>query len=260
VFALLALVTVIGFMTKQQGVSPASGGQAGGESAAMASSGAKAAVTGNPFATETPEMTVTPTPEPQTTSNVTDRLETFFYYWSANRYDDMLTLCAPSWQNKVENAKTALFGLMANRTPKDYAVESVSGTDYDTSRTVTITSLMDRNNGKDPVRYRMSIIMVNEGDEWYVDPQSLQTYEAADTPDPSITATPAPTEEPETTADTVLYYNPSGGEYYHRDQNCKKINERYLPLQGHFKYSEINKDKYSKLKPCAICGAPMRPQ
>ena len=44
----------------------------------------------------------TPTPEPQTTSNVTDRLETFFYYWSANRQDDMLTLCAPSWQNKVE--------------------------------------------------------------------------------------------------------------------------------------------------------------
>lgn len=261
VFGLLALVTVIGFVTKQ-GVNPASaGGQnGGGDPTVIAAAGGQASATREPFTAETPEPAVTPTPEPQTTSNVTDRLETFFYYWSANRQDDMLALCSPSWQSKVENAKTALFGLMANRTPKDYAVESVSGTDYDTSRTVTITSLMDRNNGKDPVRYRMSIIMVNEGDEWYVDPQSLQTYEAADTPDPSITATPAPTDEPETTADTVLYYNPSGGEYYHRDQNCKKINERYLPLQGHFKYSEINKEKYSKLKPCAICGAPMRPQ
>ena len=108
---------------------------------------------------------VTPTPPPQTTSNVTDRLETFFYYWSANRQDDMLTLCAPSWQNKVENAKTALFGLMANRTPKDYAVESVSGTDYDTSRTVTVVSTMDRNNGKDPVRYRElvdTLLMLSE--------------------------------------------------------------------------------------------------
>ena len=172
----------------------------------------------------------------------------------------MLTLCAPSWQNKVENAKTALFGLMANRTPKDYSVENVTGTEYDTSRTVTVVSTMDRNNGKDPVKYRLSIIMVNEGDEWYVDRQCLQTYEAADTPDPSITNTPTPTETPAIYPDTVLYYNPSGGEYYHLDQNCKKINERYLPLQGHFKYSEINNEKYSKLKPCAICGAPMRPQ
>ncbi len=260
VFALLMMVTVIGFVTKQQGGAQSPGGQTGGNAAAAAASAGRTAATAEPFSSETTESAPTPTPEPQMTSNVTDRLETFFYYWSANRQDDMLTLCAPSWQNKVENPKTALFGLMANRTPKDYAVESVSGTDYDTSRTVTITSLMDRNNGKDPVRYRMSIIMVNEGDEWYVDPQSLQTYEAADTPDPSITATPAPTEEPETDANTILYYNPSGGEYYHRDQNCKKINERYLPLQGHFKYSELNKEKYSKLKPCAICGAPMREQ
>ena len=257
VFALLAVVTVIGFVTKGQGTATAPGGQTGSDPTSITAQGsAKAPGTSLPYTEETPEVRITPTPEPQTTSDVTNRLETFFYYWSANRQDDMLTLCAPSWQNKVENAKTALFGLMANRTPKDYAVESVSGTDYDTSRTVTITSLMDRNNGKDPVRYRMSIIMVNEGDQWYVDPQSLQTYEAADTPDPSITETPGPTPEPETTADTILYYNPSGGEYYHRDQNCKRINERYLPLQGHFTYAELSKDKYSKLKPCAICGAP----
>ena len=71
-----------------------------------------------------------------------------------------------------------------------------------------------------------------------------------------ITETPSPTETPAIYPDTVLYYNPSGGEYYHLDQNCKRINERYLPLQGHFKYSELTNDKYSKLKPCAICGAP----
>ena len=99
--------------------------------------------------------------------------------------------------------------------------------------------------------------MVKENDGlWYVDPQSLQTYEDAETPDPSITNTPVPTPTPATNADTVLYYNPSGGEYYHRDQNCKRINERYLPLQGHFKYSELS--KFPKLKPCAICGAPSR--
>ena len=207
-------------------------------------------------AAATPEVVVTEAPAATSDSAVTDRLQTFFYYWSANRQDDMLTLCSPSWQSKVENPKTALFGLMANRTPKDYSVENISGTEYDTSRTVTVTSLMDRNNGKDPIRYRLSVIMTKENETWYVDPQSLQTYEAADTPDPSITATPGPTEEPYVDANTVLYYNPSGGEYYHLDQNCKRINERYLPLQGHFTYSELGKDPYNKLKPCAICGAP----
>ena len=207
---------------------------------------------------ETPVVTSTPEPEPD--SSVTDRLQTFLYYWSANRQDDMLTICSPTWASKVENPKTALFGLMANRTPKEYYVESISGTENDTSRTVTITALMDRNNGKDPVKYRMSIIMVHETDGlWYVDPKSLQTYEAAETTDPSITPTPAPTAEPETYANTPLYYNPSGGEFYHRDQNCKRINERYLPLQGHFTYAELSKPEYSKLKPCAICGAPSRP-
>ena len=257
IFALLAMVTVIGFFPQNQGTATPPTGQTGGDPNVISSTRGDASGTDAPVEAKTAEASsVTPTPQPQTAGNVTDRLETFFYYWSANRQDDMLTLCAPSWQNKVENAKTALFGLMANRTPKDYAVESVSGTEYDTSRTVTIISTMDRNNGKDPVKYRLSIIMLNEGNEWYVDPQSLQTYEAADTPDPSITNTPAPTETPAIYPDTVLYYNPSGGEYYHLDQNCKRINERYLPLQGHFKYSELSNDKYSKLKPCAICGAP----
>ena len=212
-----------------------------------------------PAVTAVPNTTVTSTPEPADDSSVTERLQTFFYYWSANRQDDMLTLCAPSWQSKVENPKTALFGLMANRTPKEYMVENITGTEYDTSRTVTVVSLMDRNNGKDPVRYRLSVIMLKENDnQWYVDPKSLQTYEAADTPDPSITPTPGPTDEPVIYPNTVLYYNPSGGEFYHLDQNCKRINERYLPLQGHFTYAELSKDPYNKLKPCAICGAPSK--
>ena len=89
-----------------------------------------------------------------------------------------------------------------------------------------------------------------------VDPESLQTYEKPETPDPSITSTPAPTETPAVYANTVLYYNTNGGSYYHLDQNCKRIDSRYLPLQGHFEYSQLSQDPYNKLKPCAICGAP----
>jgi hypothetical protein len=202
---------------------------------------------------------VTYTPEPNADSEVLERLRTFFYYWSLNRQDDMLTLCSPSWASKEDNPKTALFALLRNRTPKDYFEENISGTANDTSRTITITSTMDRNNGKDPVKYRMNIMMDKEADGlWYVNPKSLLSYDDAETPDPSVTDTPAPTETPAVYSNTVLYYNPGKGEYYHLDQNCKRIAEKYLPLQGHFTYAEINDEKYKKLKPCAICGAPYR--
>lgn len=67
-----------------------------------------------------------------------------------------------------------------------------------------------------------------------------------------------PTQTPKVYGKTVLYYNPTGGAYYHLDRNCKRIAEKYLPLQGHFTYDELNDEEYRYLKPCAICGAPYR--
>ena len=257
VFGLLALVTVISMVTGGGGSADSTQALQGGDPNRVSSSAVQEDPFGQPGDAVPVTASVTNTPEPEPDNSVTERLQTFFYYWSANRYDDMLTLCSPTWQSKTDNPKTALFALMANRTPKDYMVENVSGTEQDSTRTVTVTSLMDRNNGKDPVKYRLSVIMMKETDgQWYVDPQSLQTYEAAETTDPSITPTPAPTETPAVYANTTLYYNPSGGEYYHLDQNCKRINERYLPLKGHFTYAELGNEPYNKLKPCAICGAP----
>ena len=265
VFGLLALVTVIGFVTGGSDNRQTDVTQTGNTTTQTAVTGQAgfADTADAPAQTAAPAAsTVTATPEENGDYVVLQRLRTFFDYWQANRQDDMLTLCSPSWAAKEENPKQALFGLMANRTPKNYQEENISGTSNDTSRTVTVTSLMDRNNGKDPVKYRLSIIMDKEpsDDQWYVNPKSLQTYENADTPDPSITNTPAPTEEPAVYPDTVLYYNPDGGSFYHRDQNCKKIAEKFLPLKGHFTYAEINDEKYQKLNPCVICGAPPREQ
>ena len=98
-----------------------------------------------------------------------------------------------------------------------------------------------------------------DDNQWYVDPQSLKTYETAETQDPATIATPTPTATPPTSASTVLYYNPDGGTKYHLDQNCKSTHAKYLPLKGHFKYSEINDKKYKDLEPCNVCAAPLRP-
>ena len=263
VFGLLALVTVIGFATAGSGGRQPDVTQTGSDPAGSVLTGQTdpGGQEGAPAQENTATPSATNTPEPNADYEVIERLRTFFSYWASNRQDDMLTLCSPTWASKEENPKTALFGLLQNRTPKNYAEESISGTSNDLSRTVTVVTTMDRNNGKDPVKYRMSIIMDKENDGlWYVNPKSLQTYENAETPDPSITDTPAPTDTPAVYSNTTLYYNPSGGEYYHLDQNCKRIAEKFLPLQGHFTYAELNDEKYKKLKPCAICGAPSRDQ
>ena len=226
--------------------SSGSGGQTNGTSGAV--------VTAAPTA-----ASATATPEPGDESAVTDRLYMFFQYWSVNQTDEMLTLCSPSWQSKTGTPKADLFSILANRTPKDYHFENISGTNDDQSRTITLNTLIDRNNGKEASRYRLNVIMVKESDIWYVDPQSLKTYEAADTPDPNVTPTPAPTEEPKVDGSTVLYYNPDGGSKYHLDPNCKSTHQKYLPFKGHFTYAEINKSQYVKLSPCNVCGAPLRP-
>ncbi len=188
----------------------------------------------------------------------TDRLESFFYFWYVNNKDSMLTLCAPSWQSSVESPQKELFGILGTRIPIDYSLEKISGTVDDTTRTVTVASTIDRNNGKDPVKYRLNVIMVREGDQWYVDPQSLKTYEKAETTNPAVTVSPTPTVEPVVLPSTVLYYNPNGGKMYHLDPNCKSTHAKFLPFKGHFTYSQINEKPYSELEPCNVCGAPLR--
>jgi hypothetical protein len=54
-----------------------------------------------------------------------------------------------------------------------------------------------------------------------------------------------------------LYYNPDGGQYYHSDQNCKSVKNKYLPLAG-FTYGELENSPYDKLTPCSSCNPPKR--
>ena len=261
--SLVAALTVLGLLGGR--TAGGSGGEPSGtraaaqETASPVSAGAVIDPETGAVISSVSQVQETPTPTPAPNDNATtDRVEAFFQYWGSNMQDEMLNLCAPSWQSTVENPKTSLFYLLANRKPLDHYVEKVSGTSEDTSRTVTVTSTMDRNNGKEPVKYRLSVLMVNEGGTWYVDPQSLKTYEEAETPDPAAAATPTPSPEPAANANTVLYYNPDGGTKYHLDQNCKSTHAKYLPMKGHFTYSEINDEKYAKLQPCNVCAAPLR--
>ena len=191
-------------------------------------------------------------------------VKSFFYFWSVNGTDDMVSLCAPSWQTSVEEPNKALFTILTTRIPVDYTVEQIGGTANDASRTVTVTATIDKQNGRAASKYRFSVLMVRENDTWYVDPRSLTSNEALETATPedtSVTPTPDPSAAAATVnPDTVLYYNPDGGSLYHADQNCQKVGQKYRPLKGTFKYSQLNDSPFSSLTACNVCNAPLRAQ
>lgn len=109
--------------------------------------------------------------------------------WQNNNPQEMVSLVQPSWASAQENPSTALFMLLANRTPEEYTIEEISGTDQDNSRTVTMTATINKNNGKDPSIYRFMVIMTKEGDEWYVDPNSLATNDELQSSEENVSTT-----------------------------------------------------------------------
>ena len=58
-------------------------------------------------------------------------------------------------------------------------------------------------------------------------------------------------------ADTTLYYNPEGGQYYHSVENCPDVKEKFLPLAG-FTYGQLGTAPFDSLTRCPACAPPMR--
>lgn len=220
-----------------------------------------------PEPTEIP-VEATPTPLPVSgPSQAEKRLDLFMNLWMVNNTTEMVQLVQPSWCAKQENPSMALFMVLANRTPEDFVIEDISGSDTDNSRTITMRATINKNTGKAPSVFRFMIMMVKEGEEWYVNPNSLATNDKqASTTDENVvktqsvgTATEAPrtTVTPPPPASTSLYFN-AGGNYYHMDPNCPSVNADNLPFDSEFSYSELKSMKQStNLLPCLKCGAPV---
>ncbi|NMD38779.1 MAG: hypothetical protein GYA87_08900 [Christensenellaceae bacterium] len=201
---------------------------------------------------------VAPTEEGEKTASQ-QRFEMFMEYWKVGKIDEMATLVAPSWASTQGSPTQALFNILSNRRPADYTVENLSGTDADQALTVTLKASINKFTSDELEVMRYQIIMLKENGIWYIDPSSLATRIKEETPDPN--ATPAPTDQPRTTVtpkpdgNTKLYYNSSGGSYYHVDPECPRVAKKYLPLTS-FLYSELGNAPFNKLLPCLECGAP----
>ena len=129
-----------------------------------------------------PAHTPAGVPEPSeafgTRQALWNRLTDFFQCWSFHDMKGAVLLCMPEWTDGFEEPQNTLFALLLNRTPLDLVEENAELSDDETACTVTVTSLMDLCNGKNPVRYRYVVRMVRETDgEWYVDPESMRDSE-----------------------------------------------------------------------------------
>ncbi|MFH1880455.1 MAG: hypothetical protein ABIK64_06645, partial [Bacillota bacterium] len=215
-----------------------------------------------------PDQAPVTTPPAETAPSDTEaglRLTAFMDNWKVNRIEDMLSCVMPSWRNAQTDPAAALFIIISNRTPLEYEIESISGGSGDTSRSITMSATIDKNNGNDPVRYRFVILLDKEEGDWYVDPNSLSTNDitqaeetiAPDNIDAIFTLAPRMTVTPVPPDSTLLYYNASGGKYYHADPECSSVNAKYLPMAS-FTYGELNQAPFSALQPCLKCNAPTR--
>jgi len=214
-------------------------------------------------ASETP----TPTPTAAPPSEAERRLSLFMELWKVNNTTEMVNLVQPSWRSQQENAPTALFLALGTRTPEDFVIEEISGSETDNSRTITMRATINKNTGKAPVVYRFMIMMVKEGGEWYVNPNSLATNDTSSTTEEqnvvnsqssgNVTEPPRETVTPAPPANTLLYYN-HGGNFYHMDPQCSSVGKDYLPFDASFPYSDLESYNNTYL-PCLTCNAPIDP-
>lgn len=196
------------------------------------------------------------------------RLSAFMDMWYENDIPGMLELCVPSWKEQQQEAAGRLWNLMMSRKPVGYDVESVSGTEADTSRTITVkVTFLNEGTGESTLN-RMQVLMFRVNEQWFVDPQSLSSTvideEAerlkAEQQQNIIASTKAPstpTPVPQAQDTVMLYYNADGGKYYHATNICEAVDQQYWPLTG-FYYSDLNTTAFKNLIQCPKCNPPSR--
>lgn len=209
----------------------------------------------------------TETPAPQEDVNVVSpaqlRLEAFFEVWGKGDIPSMLEFCLPSWVGQQASPQTTLWQMLQNNRPESYMIESVEGSEGDTSRTVSVKANFGNN-----VLKRLRVLLLKVNGVWYVDPNTLggvlidEAAEAARQNQPLLSTTIAPTAtpSPESGSGITVYYNADGGKYYHAVQNCPKVREEYWGTLTAFSFDLINSQKYKELMRCPGCNPPERPK
>ena len=112
--------------------------------------------------------------------DLSERVGLFFKYWNGNNPDEMLALCDSGWKAGLEEPRSELFRILANRTPMDFTMEAVDliageGPENLAYYRVTAVSHLDWNNGTACEKYRIRLLVRKEEDGlWHIDPTGLE--------------------------------------------------------------------------------------
>lgn len=91
-------------------------------------------------------------------------------------------------------------------------------------------------------------------DSYYTVSSTFSTEDEARAHGPlceSCTALVTPVEGAD--APVIWYFNPNGGEFYHRDENCTSVNARYTPMSGQI---TAERPDWMPENACYFCGRP----
>lgn len=196
--------------------------------------------------------------------------------WKDANWDAMAQCATPTWRSAQANPARQLFWNHGLWTLETWTMTAQNaGLNSDSITFSILTDLSKKNSTTDRMTKRFEGIVVKDEDgTWYVDPDSMRTgievkesasdlgeSNAAVMAEDSALAAQITVSNSESTQQTnvTLWYNSKGGSFYHLEEKCQSINEKYYGDMKSFSYSELNDSPYSKLKPCKTCGAPSRP-
>lgn len=196
--------------------------------------------------------------------------------WKDANWDSMAQCATPTWRSAQANPARQLFWNHGLWTLETWTMTAQNaGLNSDSITFSILTDLSKKNSTTDRMTKRFEGIVVKDEDgTWYVDPDSMRTgievkesasdlgaSNAAVMAEDSALAAQITVSNSESTQqpNVTLWYNSKGGSFYHLQEKCESINEKYYGDMKSFNYSELNDSPYSKLKPCKTCGAPSRP-
>lgn len=112
---------------------------------------------------------------------LSDRVLEFLQHWSRDEYAEMLDMCTAEWKTGAEDPEESLLAILDERRPMTCKLGTVSGTEGDIFRTVTVKMDIRKTDKVKEHDYNFHIMLQKEEDGiWRVDPSSLLDSEIAD--------------------------------------------------------------------------------
>ena len=113
--------------------------------------------------------------------NPKDVITKFLHHWSMDEYDDMLEMCTAEWKAGTKDPEGALLAILDDRRPYTCKSETVSGSDGDEIRTVTVKMDIRKTDKAKEHDYLFHIIVQkDENGIWRIDPGSLHDFVITD--------------------------------------------------------------------------------